>query len=78
MAMSQTNKIMNHLIDVGSITFLEAWTLYSVRSLPRRIKDLRERGFNIITEWRKDNNGQKYAKYLIGTPTIVPASAASE
>ena len=42
--MSQNDKILDHLQKVGSINFLEAWTLYSMRSLTRRIKDLREAG----------------------------------
>ena len=44
MAKSQNNKILEHLSTVGSISFLEAWDLYRVRSLPRRIADLRELG----------------------------------
>ena len=63
MAQSQNNKILQHLLKVGSISFLEAWTLYSVRSLPRRIKDLREQGHEIISDKRKDLNGQRYVRY---------------
>lgn len=63
--MSQNQKILNHLVDVGSISFLEAWTLYSVRSLPRRIADLREAGFEIISVMKKDNTGQRYARYRL-------------
>ena len=53
--MSQNKKILDHLNNVGSISFLEAWTLYSVRSLTRRIKDLREAGHEIISENRRDH-----------------------
>lgn len=63
--MSQYHKVLNHLIDVGSISFLEAWTLYSVRSLPRRIADLRANGFEIVSTWKKDNNGQRYVRYSL-------------
>jgi hypothetical protein len=63
--MTQTNRIAEHLMKLGSITFLEAWTLYSVRSLPRRIKDLREKGWNIVSETRRDNTGQRYVKYML-------------
>jgi hypothetical protein len=63
--MSQYQKVLNHLIDVGSISFLEAWTLYSVRSLPRRIADLRANGFEIVSTWKKDNNGQRYVRYSL-------------
>ena len=60
--MSQNKKILDHLNNVGSISFLEAWTLYSVRSLTRRIKDLREAGHEIISENRRDT-GQRYVRY---------------
>lgn len=63
--MSQNNLILDHLKKVGSITFVEAVDLYRVRSLPRRIKDLRDAGHNIISEWRKDNLGQKYTRYSL-------------
>ena len=61
--MSQNKKILDHLNNVGSISFLEAWTLYSVRSLTRRIKDLREAGHEIISENRQDHTGQRYVRY---------------
>lgn len=63
--MSQKQKILDHLTKVGSISFLEAWTLYSVRSLPRRIKDLREQGYEIISDKRVDNTGQRYVRYSL-------------
>lgn len=61
----QNMKVLNHMIDVGSITFLEAWTLYSVRCLTRRIADLRQSGFDIETQLKRDNNGQRYARYSL-------------
>ena len=61
--MSQNDKILAHLRDVGSITWVEANDLYRVRSLPRRIADLRQRGHEIISEWRTDKLGQRYTRY---------------
>jgi hypothetical protein len=61
--MTQNEKILDHLMKVGSISFVEAVDLYRCRSLPRRIKDLREAGHEIISEWRKDHLGQKYTRY---------------
>ena len=63
--MSQNDLILRHLKHVGSITFLEAVDLYRVRSLPRRIKDLRDAGHKIVSEWRKDTLGQKYTRYSL-------------
>ena len=63
--MSQNNKILEHLKSVGSISWVEANDLYRVRSLPRRIKDLRDLGHNIISEWRQDTLGQRYVRYSL-------------
>lgn len=63
--MSQNNLILDHLRKVGSITFVEAVDLYRVRSLPRRIKDLRDLGYEIVSEWKRDNLGQKYTRYSL-------------
>lgn len=62
---SQYQKILNHLIDEGSISGVEAAELYRVRSLPRRICDLKEAGFEILSEWRTDPLGQRYKKYFL-------------
>ena len=74
--MSQYQKILNHLIDVGSISFVEANDLYRVRSLPRRIADLRENGFQIKSEWKKDRLGQRYVRYSL--TDAMPPPLASE
>lgn len=62
---SQTQRILNHMIDEGSISGLEAAELYRVRALPRRIADLKELGFKIVSEWRTDPLGQRYKKYKL-------------
>ncbi len=63
--MSQNDQILDHLKKVGSISFVEAVDLYRVRSLPRRIADLRERGHEIVSEWRQDHLGQRYTRYSL-------------
>lgn len=65
--MSQNDQILDHLRKVGSITFSQAVDLYRVRSLPRRIADLREAGHDIVSEWRKDNLGQRYTRYSLAS-----------
>lgn len=60
----QLDMIQNHLETIGSISNLEAQSLYRVRSLPRRIRDLEERrGLQIKREWRKDLTGERYMRY---------------
>jgi hypothetical protein len=61
--MTQNQKIAEHLQNVGSISWVEANDLYRVRSLPRRIADLREAGHEIVSEWRTDHLGQRYTRY---------------
>ena len=63
--MSQNEKILDHLKTVGSISGLEAVDLYRVRSLPRRIADLRALGHNVLSEWRRDRLGQRYTRYSL-------------
>lgn len=63
--MSQNQQILDHLRKVGSISWVEANDLYRVRSLARRIADLRQRGHKIISEWRKDHLGQRYTRYTL-------------
>ena len=74
--MTQYTKILSHLIDVGSISFVEANDLYRVRSLPRRIADLRANGFQIKSEWKKDRLGQRYVRYSL--TDAMPPPLASE
>ena len=63
--MSQNDQILTHLRDVGSISWVEANDLYRVRSLTRRIADLRQRGLKIISEWKTDRLGQRYTRYSL-------------
>ena len=62
---SQNQKILDHLQKTGSISWVEANDLYRVRSLTRRIADLREAGHQIVSEWRRDLLGQKYTRYSL-------------
>lgn len=62
---TQTEKIGDHLMKVGSISWVEAADLYRVRSLTRRIADLREQDWPIESEWRRDTLGQRYVRYIL-------------
>lgn len=63
----QTHTVLKHLVKEGSITPMVAAGIYKVRSLPRRICDLKEAGIKIETELRKDATGQRYAFYSMGS-----------
>lgn len=60
---TQEQLVETHLRFKGSITGVEAATLYKVRSLPRRIATLRQRGFYIESERHVDMTGQRYVRY---------------
>lgn len=62
----QALTVLKHIQKAGSITLREAILDHSVQSLPRRIKDLREAGFNIVGSWRSHPlTGQRYMRYAL-------------
>lgn len=61
----QAKLVLEHLYTEGSITGVEAEAVYRVRHLPRRIADLREHGYAIVSEFKRDPTGQRYVRYRI-------------
>ena len=68
--MTQTERILRHLTDYGSITQGEALQEYGIMRLASRVNDLRKAGTPIITECVEGVNryGEKtrYARYRMG------------
>tara|TARA_R110000751_G_scaffold217513_1_gene320555 strand:- start:352 stop:576 length:225 start_codon:yes stop_codon:yes gene_type:complete len=62
---TQINMLMHHFDNVNSISPMEAHTVYKIRSLPRRIMDLKERGYEFRSEWNTDLSGQRYKRYYL-------------
>ena len=54
--MTQTEKIMNHLQNFGSITAAEAMSEYGIMRLASRISDLKKSGVPIRREMVKAKN----------------------
>lgn len=70
--MTQTQQLLKHLRKAGSISQREAILDHSIQSLTRRVTDLREKGFNVISEWKQHPvTGQYYTRYTLGTPEIL-------
>lgn len=59
----QAALVLSHLQRKGTITPVEAATVHKIRSLPRRILDLKKAGYDIGTVIKKDLAGQRYAEY---------------
>jgi hypothetical protein len=62
MSNTQNQLILNYLKKGNSITSLEALQKFNCFRLSARIFNLREDGFNIITNYITDNN-KTYAEY---------------
>lgn len=65
--MTQAERIIRHLNDYGSITSLEAMKEYGIMRLASRISDLKDDGYEIVSEREtaKNRYGEKvsYARY---------------
>jgi uncharacterized NAD(P)/FAD-binding protein YdhS len=62
----QAQIVLRHLIAEGSITSVEAHAVLRVRSVSRRITELRRNGIPIRKEFKKDSTGQRYVRYYLG------------
>ena len=62
---TQAHKILEHLKSEGSISGAEAYLMYKARSCTKRISELRKAGYDITSEWRRDNTGQRYVRYWL-------------
>lgn len=67
--MKQTERIIRHIHDYGSITSWEAMQEYGIMRLASRICDLRQMGYPIRSEMVKAKNrygeAVSYAKYTM-------------
>ena len=68
--MTQSERILRHLQDYGSITSAEAMQDYGIMRLASRVNDLRRDGHPIITEvgTGKNRYGEptRWARYRMG------------
>ena len=61
----QTEKVLEFMQTHDGITSWEAFESLNILSLPRRIKDLREQGYNIEMTWQRRPNGEKFGLYRL-------------
>lgn len=60
-------KVLAHLEEYGNISPRDALITYGIARLAPCIFDLREAGYNIVTEMRKDAADHPYARYFLET-----------
>lgn len=65
MKLSQNEVILNHLINGGTLSRLEALFSYHIQNVTARVRDLRMRGIPVITTIKVDPQGAEYAEYSI-------------
>lgn len=62
--MTQNSIILKHIRKAGSITVREAIVEYSIQSLTKRIQELRQAGYDIVSHVKSHPvTGQKYTRY---------------
>jgi hypothetical protein len=67
---TQREMLIEHFRNNETLSVMEAHTVYKIRSLPRRIMDLKDMGYEIEHERRTDATGQRYMRYVV---TNIPA-----
>lgn len=62
---TQSDKVLKFMRKNNGITVWEAVYYLSILSLPRRIKDLRQQGYNIKTTYQKTPDGERFGIYTL-------------
>ena len=62
--MTQVEMLKEHFSNYDSISDGEA-QIYRIRSLPRRIMDLKKQGYAFDHVWSRDMTGQRYVRYVV-------------
>lgn len=61
----QSRAVLAMLKSIGRITGVHAWNVLKVRSLSRRITELKRAGYRIERNFKADHTGQRYAEYTL-------------
>ena len=74
MKLKQTELIIRHMRDYGSISSLTAMQEYGIMRLASRINDLRAQGYDIVSEFKTGKNrygeATHYAVYRLKEETV--------
>lgn len=67
----QQELILDHLKCTGSISRYEGMLIHRIVDTPKRISELRQLGYEISDEWRKDHTGKRYKRYFIAEDEVI-------
>ena len=63
---TQHSNIIKHLKTAKGLTVREAMIEYSISSLTKRVQELREMGYNIVSNKKRHPvTGQRYVRYTM-------------
>lgn len=63
--LTQEDKVLQYLRDHGSLTTMEAVRALYIMNPQQRIRNLRNRGYDIVTEYEVSANGVRYGVYKL-------------
>jgi|GEM_PF-2271357 len=65
MKISQCARVLNHMLNFGGITSMQAFKAYGITRLSARIHDLEKAGFEISHEVVVQDDGIHYTRYKL-------------
>lgn len=63
---SMADLVLSHLLTGKTLSGVEAAALWRCRDLPKRVSELKKKGYDILVSYKKDTTGQRYARYMLG------------
>ena len=63
--MTQNEMLLHHMRKHGSITTMEAFSLYGVTRISARVWEMRHAGHNVDKVMETNDNGKTYARYFL-------------
>jgi hypothetical protein len=66
--MTQSQSILEHLQNGGTLTVAQALNQFGVYALSQRVGELRRKGYAIKDQW-VEQNGKRFKRYLMEVST---------
>lgn len=61
-----TKAVLKTMQHDGKVSFLTNWGVNRLFDLRSRICELKKLGYKIVTTYKKDQHGKRYAEYSLG------------